>query len=101
MTARPHPHPWAQRAASSMAAARAKALARTGRLVSKVEAGDMDDTKPAVRAATIQHRGGGADVDAAAARAYVDRVEAEVRERLGRIAPADDAGRGRTASPDS
>ena len=61
-----------------LTAARARAFARTGRLVSKVEAAEADAAVPVVRAALTHQRGGRATVDPVDARRYADEVEASL-----------------------
>jgi Aminoglycoside adenylyltransferase, C-terminal domain/Nucleotidyltransferase domain len=77
---------WARGAGSPvylvLTAARARAFARTGRLVSKVEAGEEEGDLPIVRAALIAQRGGSATVDSVEAGAYADKVEADLRRDL-------------------
>jgi streptomycin 3"-adenylyltransferase len=62
-----------------LTAARARAFARTGRLVSKVEAGEVDAAVPVVRAALARQRGGASPIDPADARRYADEVDASLR----------------------
>lgn len=64
-----------------LTAARARAFARTGRLVSKVEAGEAEAGVPVVRAALIRQHGGSATIDPAMARRYADEVAADLRRR--------------------
>jgi hypothetical protein len=63
----------------ALTAARARAFARTGRLVSKVEAGEADAAVPVVRTALAHQRGGSATVEPVEARRYADEVEASLR----------------------
>ena len=67
-----------------LTAARARAFTRTGRLVSKVEAGEADAAVPIVRAALTHQQGGGATVEPLEARRYADEVEASLRSQPGR-----------------
>lgn len=62
-----------------LTAARARALASTGRLVSKVEAAEADAAVPVVRAALERQRGGAEAVDPVEARRYAELVEASLR----------------------
>jgi streptomycin 3"-adenylyltransferase len=74
---------WARRAASPdylvLAAARARFLARTGRLASKLEAGQADGDVGVVRAALAHREGRGPETDPALASDYAEDVETEVR----------------------
>lgn len=62
-----------------LTAARAQVFARTGRLVSKVEAGEAEADRPVVRAALALQLGGVAVVTIEQARGYADDVEASLR----------------------
>jgi hypothetical protein len=62
-----------------LTAARASAFARTGRLVSKVEAGEAAAALPVVRAALARQRGLASLIKRADARRYADEVEARLR----------------------
>ncbi len=62
-----------------LTAARASAFARNRRLVSKIEAGEVDAAFPVVRAALARQRGGASPIDPADARRYADEVEARLR----------------------
>jgi Aminoglycoside adenylyltransferase, C-terminal domain len=59
--------------------ARASAFARSGRLVSKVEAGEAEAALPVVRVALAIHRRDPLPIDLADARRYADEVEARLR----------------------
>jgi len=61
-----------------LTAARASAFALTGRLVSKVEAGEAEAGVPAVAAALSRQRGQGSSIDPAEADRYADEVEARL-----------------------
>ena len=61
-----------------LTAARVRAFARAGKLVSKVEAGEADASVPVVRAALARQRGAASPIDAAEALRYADDVETRV-----------------------
>ncbi len=66
-----------------LTAARARTFARTGRLVSKVEAAEAEldgsADEPVVRAALAQQLGDAASIDATAARRYAAEVARDLR----------------------
>lgn len=62
-----------------LTAARVRAFARSGKLVSKVESGEADASVPVVRAALACQRGAASPIDPAEALRYADDVETRVR----------------------